>query len=162
MLNKKRKVVDLRLVGNVIWFIFGGAILGLVYLLAGALFSLTVIMHPIGKACFNISKLMFAPFGKEIIKETELKGSDNVNGVRKAGGLIMNILWLPIGIPLMFAHVGAAIIMFLGIITIPFGFVHFKLARIAIWPIGAKVVSKELASVARNARAEEEFADINK
>jgi len=151
----------MRLVGNVIWFIFGGALLGLIYLVLGALFSLTVVMHPFGKACFNIAKLMFAPFGKEIIKETELKGSDNVNGVRKAGGLIMNILWLPFGIPLMFAHVFAAIAMFIGIITIPFGFVHFKLARIAIWPIGAKVVSKELAAVARTARAQEEFDAVN-
>ena len=151
----------MRLIGNVIWFIFGGAILGLVYLLFGALFSMTVIMHPIGKACFNIAKLMFAPFGKEIIKETELKGSDNVNGARKAGGLIMNIIWLPIGIPLMFAHVFAGIAMFFGIITIPFGFVHFKLARIALWPIGAKVVSKELAGVARTANAQAEFAQMN-
>jgi len=151
----------MRLIGNIIWFIFGGFFLGLVYLLAGALFSLTVIMHPIGKACFNISKLMFAPFGKDIIKETELVGSDNVNGARKAGGLIMNLLWLPIGIPMMFAHIFAAIAMFFGIITIPFGFVHLKLARIAIWPIGAKVVSKELAQVARVQRAQEEFDKAN-
>ena len=144
-------------IGNIIWFIFGGFILGLVYLAAGALFSLTVIMHPVGKACFNISKLMFAPFGKDIIKETELKGAGNVNGARKVGGLIMNLLWLPVGIPLMFAHVVAGIAMFFGIITIPFGFVHFKLARIALWPIGAKVVSKELAAVAKTARAQEDF-----
>ena len=148
----------MRLIGNIIWFIFGGAILGLIYLVLGALFSMTVIMHPIGKACYNISKLMFAPFGKDIIKETELKGADNVHGARKAGGLIMNILWLPIGIPLMFAHIFAGIAMFLGIVTIPFGFVHFKLARIAIWPIGAKVVSKEVAGAARAANAEAEFA----
>lgn len=151
----------MRLIGNIIWFIFGGFILGLAYLLLGALFSVTVIMHPIGKACYNISKLMFAPFGKDIIKETELKGSDNVNGARKAGGLIMNILWLPFGIPLMFAHIFAGILMFIGIITIPFGFIHFKLARMAIWPIGAKVVSKELATVAKTARAQEEFDAMN-
>lgn len=147
----------MRLIGNVIWFIFGGAILGLLYLLLGALFSMTVIMHPIGKACYNIAKLMFAPFGKEIIKETELKGADNVHAARKAGGLIMNIIWLPFGIPLMFAHIFAGIAMFIGIVTIPFGFVHFKLARIALWPIGAKVVSKELASAARTANAEAEL-----
>lgn len=152
----------MRLIGNIIWFIFGGFILGLVYLVAGALFSLTVIMHPIGKACYNISKLMFAPFGKEIIQETDLKGSNNVHGARKAGGLIMNILWLPLGIPLMFAHIGAGIAMFFGIITIPFAFVHLKLARIAIWPIGAKVVSKELAQTARMQRAQEEFNNLNK
>jgi len=118
-------------------------------------------MHPIGKACYNISKLMFAPFGKDIITETDLKGSDNVNGTRQAGGFIMNLLWLPLGLPLMFAHIFAGIIMFIGIFTIPFGFVHFKLARIAIWPIGAKVVSKELAAVARTQRAQEEFDNLN-
>ena len=32
-------------------------------------------------------------------------------------------------------------------LTIPFGFIHFKLAKMALWPIGAKVVSKELATV---------------
>ena len=38
----------------------------------------------------------------------------------------------------------AGVAMFFGVITIPFDFVHFKLVRMAIWTIGAKVVSKEL------------------
>ena len=151
----------MRLIGNILWNFPGfGFLFALFYLLLGALLSMTVILHPIGKACYNISKLMFAPFGKTIIKEVDLVGSENVNIAKKTGGLVANLIWLTAGIPLMFAHLFAAFAMFCGIITIPFAFVHLKLARMAIWPIGAKVVSKAVAKAAEEERGREEFAKM--
>jgi uncharacterized membrane protein YccF (DUF307 family) len=51
-----------------------------------------------------------------------------------------NILWLIfVGIWLSIAFVVAGIVMFLLIITIPFGIQAFKLAGFALWPFGRHV-----------------------
>jgi uncharacterized membrane protein YccF (DUF307 family) len=53
---------------------------------------------------------------------------------------IGNILWLIfVGIWLAIAFVVAGIVMFLLIITIPFGIQAFKLAGFALWPFGRHV-----------------------
>jgi uncharacterized membrane protein YccF (DUF307 family) len=50
---------------------------------------------------------------------------------------IGNILWLIfVGIWLAIAFVVAGIVMFIFIITIPFGIQAFKLAGFALWPFG--------------------------
>src|SRR6266567_569217 len=52
-----------------------------------------------------------------------------------------NILWLIfVGIWLAIAFVVAGIVMFVLIITIPFGIQAFKLAGFALWPFGAEIV----------------------
>ncbi|MBD5446358.1 MAG: hypothetical protein HDR32_01080 [Treponema sp.] len=130
---------------NLIWFIFGGEIVALIWLLLGIIFSITIIGFPIGKACFQLAKLSAFPFGKEIIKETELKGSGNVSMIRKVGGVILNIIWFPIGLFLAAVYVCLAIASFCTIIGIPVGVVQLKVARFAIMPIGAKCVSKKQA-----------------
>jgi uncharacterized membrane protein YccF (DUF307 family) len=57
---------------------------------------------------------------------------------------IGNILWLIfVGIWLAIAFVVAGIIMFILIITIPFGIQAFKLAGFALWPFGRHVVYTE-------------------
>jgi uncharacterized membrane protein YccF (DUF307 family) len=53
---------------------------------------------------------------------------------------IGNILWLIfVGIWLAIAFVAAGILMFVLIITIPFGIQAFKLAAYALWPFGRHV-----------------------
>jgi uncharacterized membrane protein YccF (DUF307 family) len=53
---------------------------------------------------------------------------------------IGNILWLIfVGIWLSIAFVVAGIVMFLLIITIPFGIQAFKLAGFALWPFGRHI-----------------------
>lgn len=53
---------------NLIWFIFGGEIVALLWLVLAALFSVTVVGIPIGKACLQFAKLSAFPFGNEIIR----------------------------------------------------------------------------------------------
>jgi uncharacterized membrane protein YccF (DUF307 family) len=56
------------LLGNLIWFIFlGGFLLGLGWLVAGAILCLTVVGIPFGVACFRIASFAFFPFGKELV-----------------------------------------------------------------------------------------------
>ena len=54
---------------------------------------------------------------------------------------IGNILWLALGgIVMAFGYALAGIVMFLLIITIPFGIQAFKLAGFALWPFGRVMV----------------------
>ena len=52
--------------GNLLWFIFGGCISGLSWLLAGCLWCITIVGIPIGVQCFKLAELSFFPFGKEV------------------------------------------------------------------------------------------------
>ena len=137
------------LFGNIIWFILGGWANFLLYALLGVLFCITIIGIPVGKALFQYAKLMTFPFGKVIIKETELKGKENVSAIRRVGGTIANILWLPVGIATFIANIGLMLVCFVTIIGIPVGIVIAKSCKFLLWPVGAKVVTKEVAEMAR-------------
>jgi uncharacterized membrane protein YccF (DUF307 family) len=57
--------------------------------------------------------------------------------------LIGNILWLVLaGLWLAISYVAAAIVMFILIITIPFGLQALKLAAFSLWPFGRTVVKR--------------------
>ena len=98
--------------GNIIWFICGGFISGLTWLLAGCLWCITIVGIPIGVQCFKFAGLSFFPFGKEV----KYGGG--------AGSLLLNILWL---------------IFCITVIGIPFGLQHFKIAKLALMPFGATI-----------------------
>ncbi|APT75037.1 hypothetical protein LN42_00455 [Marinitoga sp. 1137] len=133
---------------NIIWFIIFGWETALLWIILGAIFSITIIGIPIGKACFNLAKLTAFPYGKEIIRETELKGKDNISTVRRLGGTIANILWFPFGLLFAALYVILSVIAFFTIIGIPIGVVYIKLAKFSLFPIGAKVVdSKDVIAV---------------
>jgi len=59
---------------------------------------------------------------------------------------VLNIIWLVFaGLWLAIGYALAGILMFILIITIPFGFASFRLAAFALWPFGRTVVRKESA-----------------
>ena len=114
--------------GNILWFICGGFVSGLTWLLFGCLWCITIIGIPIGMQCFKLAGLSFFPFGKEV----EYGGG--------LGSLLVNILWIILtGIPLALEHVVFGGLLCLTIIGIPFGLQHFKLAKLALMPLGASV-----------------------
>ena len=47
--------------GNVLWFIFGGAVSGLSWCLAGCLWCITIVGIPVGMQCFKFASLSFFP-----------------------------------------------------------------------------------------------------
>ena len=51
-------------IGNFIWFLCGGVLMGIGWWFAGILMYMTVIGIPWGKSCFVIGKFSFFPFGK--------------------------------------------------------------------------------------------------
>lgn len=139
----------LRIIGNLLWFILGGFVMGLAWWLAGLVMLITIIGIPWSKACFVIGQFAFFPFGKEAISRKALTGEDDIG--TGCLGLIGNIIWFVFaGVWLAIGHLSSALLNFVTIIGIPFGIQHLKLAIIALAPIGQTIVSKETALTARN------------
>lgn len=119
------------LIGNIIWFLFGGFVGGVAWALVGVLWCLSIIGIPVGIQCFKFAKLSFFPFGKDIVY-----GS-------KPSSLLLNILWLIFGgLELAFAHVISGIVLAATIIGIPLAIQSFKLAKLSLMPFGARVVGR--------------------
>jgi uncharacterized membrane protein YccF (DUF307 family) len=57
----------LKLLGNIIWLLFGGIWISLSHLLFGAVLTITIIGMPFGIQHFKLAGLALSPFGKEII-----------------------------------------------------------------------------------------------
>ena len=55
----------MRLLGNILWFIFGGFISGMGWIISGILWCISIIGIPYGLQCFKFATLSFCPFGKE-------------------------------------------------------------------------------------------------
>ena len=55
------------ILGNIFWFICGGLMSGLSWVLAGLICCITIIGIPFGKQFFKIAKLSLMPFGAEVI-----------------------------------------------------------------------------------------------
>lgn len=138
----------LRVLGNIIWFLCGGVIMGLAWWLVGLICFISIIGIPWGRACFVIGNFSFFPFGQEVISRDELTKEMDIG--TSPLGTIGNIVWfLLAGIWLAIGHIMSAVACFITIIGIPFALQHLKLAYISLAPIGKTVVSKEEAAIAR-------------
>ena len=129
--------------GNLIWFVLGGAIWALTWLLLAGVFAITIIGLPIARACLEFAKLAAFPFGKEIIRDTELLGKNNVSGLTKTVNAILGIIWFPFGLILTITYFALALACFVSIIGIPFGIAYVRLGKFVLFPMGARVVSKK-------------------
>lgn len=151
----------MRMIGNFLWFILGGALMGLAWWVCGLLALVSIVGIPWGRACFVMGEFTFFPFGQEAISRKELHQKEDVG--TGSLGLIGNIVWfLLAGFWLAMGHVLSAVICFITIIGIPFGLQHLKLAGIALAPIGKTIVSKEMAAAARKANAETAVATMRR
>lgn len=143
----------MRTIGNFLWFMLGGVLMGLGWWLVGLLCFLTIVGIPWGKACFVIGQFSFFPFGKEAVSRRELSNQADIG--TGAIGLVGNIVWFIFaGIWLAIGHVLSALACAITIIGIPFAIQHLKLAGIALAPIGKTIVTKEVAEAARRQNAE--------
>jgi uncharacterized membrane protein YccF (DUF307 family) len=127
------------LILNILWFVFGGFIAGLTWVLGGVLLAITIVGLPWAGAAFRIAGFSFAPFGRQVVDRREITGRDDLG--TGPFGFILNVLWfLLAGWYIALAHVMVGAAQFVTIIGIPFAVQHFKLAIIALAPIGRAVV----------------------
>jgi uncharacterized membrane protein YccF (DUF307 family) len=119
----------MRLILNILWFIFGGFISGTAWLLAGCLLAITLIGLPWTPAAFRLAGYSYAPFGKRLV-ETQTG----------AGSVLLNILWFVLaGWWLALHHLALALGLAVTIIGIPFAWQHLKLAVASLAPAGRAV-----------------------
>lgn len=112
---------------------------------------------PLTRSCWEITRLSLLPYGNEAIHVDELE-PEAKNSLLNAGGTILNILWFMFfGWWLCLMHIFSGIAQCLTIIGIPVGIANFKIAAIALWPVGRRVVSVETARAAREANARRRF-----
>ncbi|EFH74392.1 YccF domain-containing protein [Vibrio cholerae] len=138
----------LRTLGNIIWFLCGGIVMGLAWWLVGVLAFISIIGIPWGRACFVIGNFSFWPFGYEAISRDELTDQTDIG--TSSFGVLGNIIWFILaGFWLAVGHILSAVACFITIIGIPFALQHLKLAVISLAPIGKTVVPIEEAARAR-------------
>lgn len=125
---------------NILWFIFGGFIAGMLWLLAGVLLAITIIGLPYAGAAWRIAGFVFWPFGKEIVSREELGQSDLGTGPL---GFLLNVIWFVLaGWYLALTHLVIAFFEAITLIGLPFAFKDLQLAGFALAPIGKTVIRR--------------------
>lgn len=121
------------ILGNIIWFIFGGIIIFIGYIVSSFFLFITIIGIPFGLQIFNIAMMALFPFGKRTIQRPHTE---------ECLYTATNILWIITGgIWIALTHLFFGIILFITILGIPFAKQHFKLASLALTPFGKDIIS---------------------
>ena len=127
-----RHAGHVRLILNILWFIFGsGFLLAIGYGLAALICFALIVTIPFGIASLRLAAHSLWPFGRTVVSRPDA-------GV--ASG-IANVIWVIVaGWWLALTHLTAGIAQCLTIIGIPFGIANFKLVPVAFWPLGREIV----------------------
>ena len=129
------------LILNILWFILGGWLSGLLWLLGGLLLAITIVGLPYTGAAWRIAGFAFWPFGREIVSREKLTGQEDLGTGPLGCGL--NVIWFILGgWYIALSHLLIAVAEFVTIIGIPFALKDLQLAQIALAPIGKAVVEK--------------------
>ena len=122
----------MKIIGNIIWIIFGGLAIALEYFAASLVLIITIVGIPFGIQTFKLGLLALWPFGSEIRQAPQSGGCLST---------LMNIIWILCGgIWIALSHLVLGILFFITIIGIPFGRQHFKLAGLALSPFGKEII----------------------
>jgi uncharacterized membrane protein YccF (DUF307 family) len=121
----------MRTVLNILWLVLSGLWLALGYLLVGVLLCVLIITIPFGVACFRLAAFVLWPFGRAVVRRP---GAG-------APSTIANVIWFVLaGLWMAFAHVVFGVLLCITIIGIPLGLGNFKLAAVALAPLGKEIV----------------------
>lgn len=122
----------MRFLLNVIWVVFGGFELFLLYIGAGLVGFIFIITIPMGVAAWRIAGFILWPFGRAVVRKP---GAG-------AGSAVMNFVWFFIaGLWLALGHLVTAFFQAITIIGIPLAVANIKLIPITCFPFGKMVVS---------------------
>ena len=122
----------MNLILNLIWFICGGFLLALGYLLFGLLACLLVITIPAGVASFRMANFALWPFGRSVVQP--LGGSGGLSALTNAVWFLIAGLWLAIG------HIVTAAVQAVTIIGIPLAIANLRMIPVTCFPFGKKIV----------------------
>ncbi|MFT8211260.1 MAG: YccF domain-containing protein [Symbiopectobacterium sp.] len=147
----------MRAVLNILNFVLGGFFTTLAWFIATLVSIVLIFTLPLTRSCWEITKLSLFPYGNEAMHIDEVE-PERKNAVLSAGGTLLNIFWFILfGWWLCLSHITSGIAQCLTIIGIPVGIANFKLAVIALWPVGRRVVSIEEAQAIRERNARRRY-----
>ncbi len=121
----------MRVILNLIWLILSGLWLALGYALAGLVMCLLIITIPFGIAAFRLAAFVLWPFGRTVVRRPDAGAPSTIG----------NVLWFVlVGLWMAIAHLFSGLLLCLTIIGIPLGIANFKLAAVAVAPLGKEIV----------------------
>lgn len=122
----------MRIIGNLLWWVFGGLEAAIGYFTGSLALALTIIGIPLALQTFKLGLLCLWPFGAQVVETNSPMGC-----IR----LPLNLLWLIFGGFFAFLmHIGFGLLLFITIIGIPFAQQHFKMAGLSLMPFGKDVI----------------------
>jgi len=117
-------------IGNLIWLIFGGLVVGLFYIIGGLLLCVTIVGIPFGMQAIRLGAATLAPFGKQIVPSEPM-------GPLK---IIFDVIWIALfGWEIAVAHLTSAAILAITIVGLPFAKQHIKLIPVALFPFSQEL-----------------------
>lgn len=123
----------MKLIGNILWWLFGGLEAAIGYFTGSLSLAITIVGIPLALQTFKIGLLCLMPFGAEVRESAD----------RPSGCIIipLNILWIIFGgLWAWLMHIFFGILLGITIIGIPFAKQHFKMATLALAPFGKDVI----------------------
>jgi uncharacterized membrane protein YccF (DUF307 family) len=116
---------------NLLWLVLCGLWLAIGYVVAGVVMCILIITIPFGIASFRLAAYALWPFGRTTVPKADAG----------APSFIGNVLWfLLAGLWMAIAHVVTGVLLCVTIIGIPLGIADFKLAAVALAPLGKDIV----------------------
>lgn len=147
--------------GSVIWFALGGGWTALFWLIGAAIFGRVTCGQPLARAAVEMAGLSISPSGRDAVHVRDLGGQDPAPTTATAGvlGFVLSVLWmLTFGLLLAAAYLILGLLCCLTVRGLPLGRRCLRLAGLALWPVGQRVISTDLGSVPRQQAAVERFA----
>ena len=127
------------LILNVLWLVFGGFVSAVAWCVGVLAMAISIVGIPWVPAVLRIAGFSAAPFGLRIVDRTTVTGRTDLGGGPM--GCLLNIIWFIFaGWYIALSHLVVGALLCLTLIGIPFGLQHFKLARIALAPVGKSIV----------------------
>ena len=117
---------------NILWLLLSGIWLAFGYVIAGVAMCLLIITIPFGIASFRLAVFVLWPFGRTVLRRPDAGAASTIG----------NVIWFILaGFWIAVAHLLLGLVLCLTIIGIPLGLGNFKLAAVAVAPLGKQIVS---------------------
>lgn len=125
------KTENMKILGNIIWWIFGGVESAVGYFTASLALACTIVGIPFALQTVKIGLLCLLPFGAKIGKCKSPSGCVSIP---------LNIIWILFGgLWSWINHIFFGVLLYITIVGIPFGKQHFKMAKLSLAPFGKSV-----------------------
>lgn len=121
----------MRIIGNLLWLVFGGFETALGYFAGSLPLAVTIIGLPFAWQTFKLGLLALWPFGATVRRDPSSTGCLS---------FIFNVIWLLTGgIITCLLHLFFGLLLSLTVIGLPWGRQHFKMSGFALSPFGRDI-----------------------